>query len=64
MKKRRVKIFKPNGDFVVKTRLYIDLVETPTIFLIEIVGSWVPENDANIDAIKERNDKYDEVGTE
>lgn len=63
VRKRRVKVFKPSGEFVVKTRVYIDLVETASVFLLEIKGSLVLESNENIDVVRDKNAKYLEVGS-
>lgn len=59
--KKRVKSFKPSGDYVYKTRLTIAINETPTIFLFEIKGNMVLESDPKFNEVKTNNDRYAEV---
>lgn len=56
-----MKIFEPNGDFSVDARLFIDLEETSDIVLVDIKGSFIPENDESYAETVERNEKYEEV---
>jgi hypothetical protein len=61
IKKTRVKVFKPNGDFVVKTKLYIDLKESQNYVLLELAGSLVLESDPDYALAQQKNERYLQV---
>ncbi|CAL8073245.1 unnamed protein product [Orchesella dallaii] len=59
--KKRVKEFKPSGDYIYKTRLTISLQECPTVMLFEIKGVMVLESDAKFEDTKKKNERYAEM---
>jgi len=61
VRKNRVKINKPGGDFVVKTKFFIDLTESPTYNLFELTGALVLESYDNYAETVALNEKYEQV---
>ncbi|ODN02867.1 WD repeat-containing protein 78 [Orchesella cincta] len=59
--KKRVKDFKPSGDYIYKTRLTISLQECPTVILFEIKGVMILESDAKYEDTKKKNERYAEM---